>query len=282
MEKIYAYDNYRIFLRDYMDKQRNANRKFSLRFFAMKAGFKSHSFLDNVVQGKRNLTLESTRKIVKAFGLERKEALFFQSLVLYNQSKTPREREENFRELAKIRRSIQFYRVQESQFAYYSKWYLPVLRELAVYSDWGRDYQRLGQMVRPPLSADIARAGIRTLVEIGLLKDEGRGNFSQTEKVVTAEGVPGYIFKNARTEYMLRAMEAAENLPKEERHIAYSVMAMSRKTFQEITNLLDEERKRMLVMANDDKQVDDIFVLNIQAFPITQNINSPHLVEKLK
>jgi hypothetical protein len=46
---------------------------------------------------------------------------------------------------------------------------------------------------------------------------------------------------------------------------------MSRKTFNEVTQLLDDVRKKILVSALEDEKVDDVYVVNIQAFPITRS-----------
>jgi uncharacterized protein (TIGR02147 family) len=275
MQALFEYDNYRHYLRDYMAWSRSFNKKFSLRYFALKAGFNSHSFLDNVVKGTRNLTLESVEKVGKGLRLGRRESLFFKALVAYNQAKTSPGREDALREMRKIRKTVQFYRVQEGQYAYYSQWYLPVLRELAVYSDWSGDPRRLAKMVRPPISPEQAEAGIKTLEAIGMLRRDADGTLVQTNQVVSAEEVPAYIFREARTQYILRAIEAAETLPPTERHVSWAVMAMSRKTYQEITRLLDEERKKAVVMASEDGDVEGIYALNIQVFPLVEGLRAP-------
>ena len=48
---------------------------------------------------------------------------------------------------------------------------------------------------------------------------------------------------------------------------------MSEATFREAAQLLDETRKRILVMALEDPAVDRIFDLNMQLFPLSQNLN---------
>jgi uncharacterized protein (TIGR02147 family) len=275
MKAIFEYDNYRHYLKDYVEWQRSFNANFSLRYFALRAGFRSHSFLHNVISGKRNLTLESIVKVSKAAGLGKKDSLYMRALVLFNQAETYQERNDAMKEMAKIRKTISFYRIQENQYAYYSRWYLPIIRELAVYSDWGGDFKKLAQMVRPPLTSEEAKQGLSTLVDIGMLQSLGKNRYAQSEQVVTAEEVPGYIIRSARTQYLLRAMEASESMHMSERHISYAVMAMSRKTFVEITNLLDEERKKALVMAAEDETTDGVYAINIQAFPLSVQIKPP-------
>ena len=56
---------------------------------------------------------------------------------------------------------------------------------------------------------------------------------------------------------------------------SYAVMAMSRKTFVEITHLLDEERKKALVMASEDENTEAVYAISIQAFPLSVQIKPP-------
>jgi uncharacterized protein (TIGR02147 family) len=271
-QKIFEYDSYREFLRDYFAEQKKLRKSFSYRYFARRVGFSSHSFCDNIIQGKRNLSLESAIKLTRGMKMKAKAAQYFQSLVLYNQATTAEERSEHFREMERIRKSIQFYKIQMNQYPYYSAWYIQIIRELVVYSDWNGDYSRLAQMLRPSISANQAQSAVKFLTETGLVIKGGDGRYRQADPIVTSEEVPGHIMRSMRTEYMLRAMEASEDLPKEERHIAYATLAMSRKTFEEVTQLLDEIRKKILVSALEDKVIDNVYVLNIQAFPVTRDI----------
>ncbi len=275
MKSVFEYSNYRQYLQDYIAWQRSFNSHFSLRFLALKAGFRSHSFLHNVIAGKRNLTLDSIAKVCKAISLGRKESQFFSALVMFNQSESYQERADALKEMTRIRMTIDFYRVQKHQYAYYSQWYLPILRELAVYSDWGGDFRKLGHLVRPVLTPEQAKQGMQTLVDIGMLKQENGHRYTQTDQVVTADEVPGYIFREARTHYLLRAIEASETMPMSERHISYAVLAMSRKTFVEITRLIDEERKKALVMAAEDENVEGVYAINIQVFPLSTQLKPP-------
>jgi len=272
-EAIFEYDNYRTFLKDYFAEQRKCNRFFSHRYFAMKAGFNSHSFCDNVIKGKRNLTMDSMRRMMKGLRLKGKAASFFQALVMYNQAKTIQDRIDFLKRLDQIRKTTKFYKVHQGQYSYYNEWYYPIIRELAVYADWKNNYQVLAEMVRPPISKDEAKDAVKTLVEIGLLKKGKNGKYRQNEQALTAEGVPGFIFKKAKTESILKAVESIDNVHPAKRHVTNYTLAMSRKTFETMKQEMDELCKRTLVAATQDEEVDRVYVLNVQAFPVTQDIN---------
>jgi uncharacterized protein (TIGR02147 family) len=271
---IFTYDNYRRFLSDYFERQRAQNKNFSLRFFAQRVGFKSHSFCDKVVRGERNLTLESVLKIGKALKLAKPETDYFQYLVLYNQAKTYQEKQDYFQELTRLRRKLEFYRIQEEQYAYFSSWIYQVVREAAVYGDWKGDYKRLGQTLVPPISEKEAEDAVTLLVQTGFLKKAPGGRYVQANPVVSGQGCPPHIIKNVRTQFIFKALEAGETVPKERRHLSYSTLAISRKHFEEIAGMLDEVRRKILSRAVEDPEVHEIFSLNFQLYPLTQGLKN--------
>ncbi len=273
IEKLFEYDDYRSFLKDYFDEQRRLKSFFSHRYFAQKAGFSSHSFCAYLMEGKRNLTFDSVRKLIKGMSLAGKKAQYFEALVFYNQAKTANDKEQHLRSLQRIRRSTEFYRLNPKQASYYDHWYLPVLRELAVYAEWGGDFTRLGRLVRPAISADEARKGIQKLIEIELLQENPDGSYSQPSLVISAETIPGYVLRGARRDMILRAIEASDHYSRDERHLSYSVLATSRKVYEQASQMLDEVRKKILVLAMEDEQVDGIYAVNLNLFPLSQPIH---------
>lgn len=272
VERVFEYDNYRFFLRDYFREQKRLKEIFSHRFFARRAGFSSSSFCAHVIEGKRNLTAESLRKMVRGLGLSGKPASYFEALVYYNQARTVEDREHFFRELDRLRRSTQFYRVHERQHAYYQEWYYPVIRELAVYGDWRGDFSRLGRLVRPSLTPDKARKAVETLESIGLLERMTDGRYRQSSEAVTAESVPPPVTRKMRKEMMIRAIEAMETLPIDKRHISGATVAMTERMYQQFTERLDELRRDIIQAAAQDTQVQRVYQVNFQVFPLSEPV----------
>lgn len=267
-EKIWEYADYRQALGDFLVAERALRPQFSLRWFAQRAGFSSHSFPGLLVAGKRNLGEEGLERLAKALRLKGRAATYFRALVRHNQSKTPADRETTLEALKKLRAGRDAHRLRKDQWEYYDRWWHPVVRELVVYSDWRGEAGRLAGMLSPPITAEQARLSIELLQRLGLVVQVKDGRWSQTDGVVSAVDVPGAVLREARTQYLLRAVEASERLPPTERHASWAVLAMGRKTFQEISRLLDEARQRALAEAVLDPEVDGVYVVSLQAFPI--------------
>jgi len=267
-EKIWEYSDYRKALGDFLVAERALRPQFSLRWFAQRAGFSSHSFPGLLVAGKRNLGEEGLERLAKALRLKGRAANYFRALVHHNQSRTPAERETTLEVLKKLRAGRDAHRLRKDQWEYYDRWWHPVVRELVVYANWRGEWSRLGGMLSPPISGDQARQSVELLERLGLLVREDDGRWRQTDAVVSAADVPGAVLREARTQYLLRAVEASERLPPTERHASWAVLAMGRKAFQEVSRLLDEARQKSLAEAITDADVDGVYVVSLQAFPI--------------
>ncbi len=78
---IYQYRSYQKYLKDIFDYKKEVNSAFSFRKFAAKADFSSASFLKLVIDGKRNLSMDSIAKVARGFELTTCEQAFLKLLV---------------------------------------------------------------------------------------------------------------------------------------------------------------------------------------------------------
>jgi uncharacterized protein (TIGR02147 family) len=272
LEKIYEYDNYRFFLRDFFAEQKRLKAAFSHRFFARKAGFATSSFCAYIIEGKRNLTLNSLKKVARGLAIRGRAATFFKFMVLYNQASTAREKELYYKKLNHIRKSSEFYSVQQAQYAYYDEWYYPVIRELAVYSGWNGNYAALGSMVVPPIQPEKARRAVEKLISIGMLIKMENGSLALPYEAVTAIDVPPAVTRKTRKEYIALAQDAMEKLPVDSRHISGVTVLMSAEKFERFAARFDELRKNIITEALEDDKKEKVFQFNFQAFPLSRDI----------
>jgi uncharacterized protein (TIGR02147 family) len=267
---IYEYEDYRSYLRDFFSAQKESDKSFTHRYFAKLAGFSSSSFCLHVMGGRKNLSNESVQKIAAALGLDGKAAEYFEELVSYNQAKTFHDREYSFARLNAIRKSTTFYRVNKRQFILYSEWYFSVIRELAAFSDWNGNFERLGAMVVPPLSPEKAKKAVDALVETGLLIENTDGSLRQNSPLVTASDAPACIVNNLKKVFLLKALEAEERFKKPAKYSSSATLSMSKKSFEKAKSMIDEVRQELLTMAMNDKEVEQVFQVNFQMFPLSE------------
>lgn len=273
LEHLFDYDDFRKFLQDYFEEQKKMRSIFSHRFFAAKAGFSSSSYCLNVIRGRFNLTPKSIEKLSKAMEFEPLQRAYFEALVQYNQAHQVGERETAWEQIQQIRKQLEFTHVGHREQAYFSKWYYPVVRELAVNSNWAGDYMTLARLVDPQITTDEAREAVKNLLEWNLIrKVDGGERYEETSQMLDASKVPPMALRQIRREYMQHAIGAVESKPKDERFAAFSTLAMSESSYDYAVEVLEEARKKIISRAANDTNVEKVYELMVVAFPMSKKV----------
>jgi uncharacterized protein (TIGR02147 family) len=269
IESIFEYDNYRIFLKDYFKAKKCEKPSFSQRYFARKVGFNAHNFCTMVIEGKRNLSIDSIQKIIKGTGLKGKTATYFENLVYLNQATTLEDKDYYFTRLKQAGKKTQFYQLHKDQFFFYEKWFYPVIRELLTMKDWNGDFAALAKEVRPPISAQEVKEAVERLKSTGMVKKDATGVYSLTDEFVTSAQVPGFIKKKARRDVLRLGIETIDTIEPQEKYAAYSTVTMSKALFEEVRGMLDETRQKILSLVADDGAADEVYEVVFLVFPVS-------------
>ena len=271
LEHLFDYDDFRKFLQDYFEEQKKMRAVFSHRFFAAKAGFSSSSYCLNVIRGRFNLTPKSIEKIAKAMDFEPLQKSYFEALVQYNQAQQVDERENAWEQIVQIRKQIEFTHVTTREQAYFSKWYYPVVREMAVNADWHGDYMVLARMLTPQITTEEAREAVKKLLEWNLLQKVG-DRYEETSQMLDASEIPPIALRQIRREYIQHAIGAVESMPKSERFAAFTTLAMSESSYNYAVEVLEEARKKIIAKAANDPNVERVYEMMLVAFPMSKTI----------
>lgn len=271
LEHLFDYDDFRKFMQDYFDEQKKLRAVFSHRFFAAKAGFSSSSYCLNVIRGRFNLTPKSIEKISKAMDFEPLQKAYFEALVQYNQAQQVDERDQAWEQILQIRKQIEFTHVTTREQAYFSKWYYPVVRELAVESDWNGDFRVLARSLTPQITTEEAREAVKNLLEWGLLKKDGE-RYERVSQMLDAAEIPPIALRKIRREYIQHAIGAVESMPKEERFAAFTTLAMSESSYNYAVEVLEDARKKIIARAANDLDVERVYEMMLVAFPMSKKV----------
>ena len=71
---------------------------------------------------------------------------------------------------------------------------------------------------------------------------------------------------------MSKLATPALDLPVEQRNFSGVTMGVSRESYERIVKVLDECRRQIIAIAADDKNIDQVYRLNLQLFPLTKNV----------
>jgi uncharacterized protein (TIGR02147 family) len=267
---IFAYDDYRAFLRDLYASKKGQKRGFSLRAFSRKAGLTSSNYLKLVMDGDRNLSPAMAERFAEACGLRERERAYFCELVGYAQAETAAERERAYRSLSSFRRFREVFPLDRAHEAYHAHWYVPAIRELASRSDFRADPKWIARTLLPSITARKAEQALSVLRELGLLVEDTQGNLRQAHALVETPDRPlgHHVVKYHRT-MMERAAEAIDHIPREQREIASLTLCLSQSQLLALKQRLTEVRRELLQEFTAGPDARRVVQLNFQLFPLS-------------
>jgi uncharacterized protein (TIGR02147 family) len=268
---IFEYLDYRAFLRDMFAYRKQMKRQFSHRFFARESGFASPNFLKLVMDGQRNLTVESIGKIAKGFRLNKGEREFLENLVFMNQAATHDQRNHYYQKMMRLKGFTDIQPLEKASYEYFSNWYCPVIREVVLFGDRFHTPDTIAALLDPPITPKEAEKSLDLLMDLGLIRRDAHGRWEQKDRAVTTgPEVRSLVVANFHREMLRLAEESIERHPSEHRDITSVTLSVNRDKMAEIKEKTAAFRKDLLEMACADDDADQVIQVNIQAFPLTK------------
>jgi uncharacterized protein (TIGR02147 family) len=267
---IFNYENYRNFLRDVYLYMNARDKKFSFRYFARVTGFKSHSFLRLIMDGKSNLSSRSIDQLVRGFKFGVEEARFFRDLVRLNQATTHEEKNLYAKAILRSKTYRAIHPLSESQYQYFSCWYYSVIREFVGLAHFREDAEWIASQTLPPIRPEEAKGAIESLLKMGLLQRDERGLLKQSTGIVsTPAEVSSLYITNWHKEYIKRGAESIESTPRESRDVSAVTLALAAENVPVVKEMIANFRTELVHVALQQPKRDRLYQLNIQFFPLT-------------
>ena len=267
---VFDYLDYRAFLRDYYVHTKQARPSFSFRAFSKRAKLSSPNHLKRVMEGDRNLTPSTAEGFAAACGLSGQSAEYFVRLVVFNQAKTAEEKNEAYSKLTGFREYHQAHRLDQAHAAYHSQWYVPAIRELVASPDFRNDPQWIAQQLLPPITVDEVSAALKTLLELGLLENDGRGGLRQADSVVATEPETRSVhIGNYHRMMMRQAAQSIDLVPAENRDISAVTLLLDEEGLKRIKQRIQRFRRELIELNLVEGLGRQVVQVNFQLFPLS-------------
>jgi len=271
LPEVFSFLDHRDFLRDWFQAKRNQSRAFSYRTFARKAGFASHAFLSEVIQGRRNLSEESAEKCVIALGLAGDAARYFTVLVHYGQETHPEKRRDQLSDLLRLQATRSIERVGGKKTEYFAHWIHMAVRELAVFS--GLDAAGIAELLRPGATIAEVTASLDLLERLELLKRAEDGAWEYSFPRLTPGDVDPVVLRTLKRQMILLAQDRLAQPEGPDTHISSVTISVSKGRISRVREILERTRKELLAeTAADDDPADQVLQVNFQLFPLSESL----------
>jgi uncharacterized protein (TIGR02147 family) len=270
MKDILEYTSYRQYIADYY-AEKKAKSAFTWQEFTRAAGFSSPVHLKYASEGRLNLSDAAALRVAQAMHLVDFEQEYFCEMVKFDNAKTDDEKRGAFSKMLSIAEAHKAKIVEGDSFRYFESWKNPVLRELAPAMP-GAKPLALARACRPEITAAEVTESLNFLVKAGFLKKDEEGRFVQTDKFITTGplDVTPVAVRGMHRQMGELALETIEGVAQDERHFSGLTMGLTHEAYEEIVQEIDACRKRIAAIATRDSEIDDVYRLNMQLFPITK------------
>jgi uncharacterized protein (TIGR02147 family) len=270
MQQIFEYTNYRVFLRDIFEESKRKNPAFTHRYLADKLGLLTPNLILLIMQGKRSLTLDMSRRLAEWLKLTVRQRHYFEAMVAFLNAKKHEDKNEAFSRMSKFRHVLKIKNIVDQHYEYYSNWYNPVIRELVTYPDFKGDYKSLGKRVSPPVSEYEARQAVKLLLKLGMIKKKG-GRYIQTETLITTGPEVKSIAVVNYHRTMARLAESSYDRCKGDEHnITAVTLSMTKENLFQLERETTDYRRRLIAFAQVGSKKTKVYQVNIQIFPVSR------------
>ena len=269
MKPIVEYSDFRMFMRDFYEERKRCSA-FSWREFSKLAGFSSPSYMKVVCDGKSKLSRIGVERTGAAMGLSGFEMDYFRAMVKFGQAETEESKKTAYNEMLAIAKTYKVRTLEGDLFQYYDSWRNPVLRELAPIMP-GATPGEMAKMCYPEVSALEVRDSLEFLTKAGLLKKVD-GNFVQSETSVKGTTDATRLALRGMHREMSKLATPALELPREVRNFSGVTMGLSRDSYCKIESVLDECRRQIIAIAAEETNIEQVYRVNLQLFPLTKNV----------
>ncbi len=270
MKAIIEYSDFRKYMRDFYE-ERKLRHVFSWREFSKAAGFTSSSYMKVVCDGKSNLSRIGVERTGQAMGLVGFEMDYFRAMVNFGQETDETKKKAAYEEMLSIAKIHKVRVIEGELFKFYETWKNPVLRELAPLMP-GATPGEIAKKCYMDISANDVKETLDFLTKAGFIKKTGENTFVQTETSIKGSPEATKLAIRDMHREMAKIAASSLDLAKTERNFSGVTMGISKDSYEQIVKELDECRRKIISIAAGDKNINQVYRLNLQLFPLTRKV----------
>jgi uncharacterized protein (TIGR02147 family) len=276
---VYAYLDYRAFLRAWMEHRKREDPTYSYATFA-RAGGGSKAALANVLTGARTPRPETLDSFANAMGLLSGERNYLGLLVDLASAPDVTTRRAVLDRILATERYHQMRQAEKEPPAdlerYLEFWYIPVIREMARMPGFRADPAWICRQLDPPIREAEAADALTRLLELGLLvlADDGTVTLRELRFRTPPETSRDAVMRFQR-EVLPDLIRNIDPDRPAGRHLLTSTILIETRQIPEAKAILNAANEQLLTLADANRPTTDaqVFQVSFQLLPMTDTLN---------
>lgn len=271
--ELHDYTDFRVYLRDVLAwHRRRGDEAFLQRELLKRLGVASTGFISNLLAGRKNLTPTQIRRFSEILEFSDSDALYFDALVHFGQSKDQSQRQEWLERLSQLR-TVALETLPPQGMSMFSRSEAVFLYEYLTISEFDGNFEELGARFDPPVSGDRIREALVVLEAAGMVERDGKGRLRARSTAVSSGPSPS---SQELAQFHRRTMALARRsllkTPQPERDLSVLTLGLSEDGFRRIRSEIAHFRRKLVAIALEETSADRVFQMNFHLFPVTRTL----------
>jgi uncharacterized protein (TIGR02147 family) len=266
---LYLYTDYRKFIEDWLAAKKG---RLSQRGLAQKVGC-SHSLMSSIIGGTRDLGAPYVERTMDALRLQGAAREYFGLLVQLEGSQTPAEKKEVRERIRAAQHLKAAERIVEKKLLVFTHWYYPAIVELARCAGFQSDPAWIANALSPRITEEQAAEALSVLIDIGFLVERGGRLVPDVPISATDTEVRrsvGSALVHLHRTLLVRAGEALDTFPKDERHFGTLCLAVPVSRVPELKQMITRFEQELIGRFAATDAPDRVVQIGFQMYPLSR------------
>lgn len=267
------YLDYRDYLMALYKRMKAMVQPYSYLQYAYDLSFSRTNVIRLIITGDRSLSMKASAKIARALELKGQDRRYFTTMVKYQLARLPAERDKIFKAMMKYKTQLAPKAMDPLMVEYYSRWYNPIIRELAGLKGFKGDPEWIQKHLTFPLRLEEVKRSLKLLSDIGFLvwEDEAE-RYKKPEQILTEPEVDGMAIILYHQKMMEMASQSITTVQPADREIRAVTVSLKKQRIEELKRKILDWSMEIMAMEDEDDQADRVYQMNFQLFPFTAEV----------
>ena len=267
-----SYSNYRAYFEDLFALAKQELEKYSYIRFADDLGLGLNNIIFTIIKGKRKLMFKHVRSVSDALEFDAGERKFFASLVRLQNSNNVSERVQDFDSLLNVAGNRGSGVHNKDALLFFSAWHHALIFEALDVFPQGANVQQLTKAFLVPVTPAQVRESLELLQHMNLVEHTDAYYRKKKKNISMGSGIPGYGVIRFHLKMIELARECLGSaFQPNERNVSSVTLAVSDHGAKKITETVNEFRKKIFEISNEDSHAQTLVQVNFQVFPLLEN-----------
>jgi uncharacterized protein (TIGR02147 family) len=268
---IYDYIDYRLFILDTAKSLNKNDPAFSFGDLARAVGANSPDFLREIRDRIFTVSDASIGTLAEYLGFDSDELQYFATLVAFERAKTNTAKDAFLKNILRSKEFSVARELREDQYRFFSRWYIPVIRELIISPYYDNNPAWIASRIVPEISEEEVKEAIELLVTLDLVSyDEKTGKWHQKDTIVkTSAEVSGPALTEYHSSVIKLGAESMERFTSDQRDLRAVTLSVSEEGYRNLKKRIEKIWQELLSYAETDEETNRVYQVNLQCFPVS-------------